>query len=242
MREALSPNRDALAGIPSHYRKGQRHSWHQSRRHQAVLSMLARVPGEVLDYGCGYGDLTDAIARTHPVQGVDVDPERVAFAAREYAPLRFSRCDRRRLAFPDRSFDVVTSVAVIHFAPDPVEHLREAHRVLRDGGHLLLLCSNVLRVYNVCRRVLGRGAFRPAMWIRPETEVRKHVEEVGFQIVGSSFFYEPPLVGWKNLGDVGVGMVQQVLALLRVRATCEYFLLLARKVPAGGTGAGGEPS
>jgi ubiquinone/menaquinone biosynthesis C-methylase UbiE len=123
-----------LAPVPANFFKGARHTWHQRRRHQAVLALLSGLQGEVLDYGCGYGDLTEAMGRTHLVQGVDIDTERVAFAAREYAPLQFRVCDARHLDFPDRSFDIVTSVAAIHFAPDPAEHLREACRVLRDGA------------------------------------------------------------------------------------------------------------
>jgi SAM-dependent methyltransferase len=218
------------SAIPPNFHKGASRTWHQRRRHKAVLKMLAGLRGEVLDYGCGYGDLTEAIARTHLVQGVDVDPERVAFAAREYAPLRFSVCGPRRLDFADGSFDIVTSVAVIHFAPDPAEHLREVRRVLRDGGSLLLVCSNVQKVYNFYRSLLGRGPFRPPMWIAPEDEIRELVRQAGFEVTATGFFYDPPFEGWKSLGDVCLGLTHQVLSLLRVRATSSYFILLARKV------------
>src|SRR5262249_29251413 len=88
----MSPLLLADPATPSNFFKGARPTWHQRRRHRAVLDMLLGLEGEVLDFGCGYGDLTAAIARTHPVQGVDVDPERIAFAAREYSPLQFSVC------------------------------------------------------------------------------------------------------------------------------------------------------
>jgi hypothetical protein len=56
--------------------------------------------------------------------------------------------------------------------------------------------------------------------------------------VASSHFYDPPFEGWKNVADVCVGLTQQALALFRVRATCAYFLLLARKVPGKVRGKG----
>lgn len=219
--------------VPAHYRKNARPTRHQRRRHRAVLRMLEGVPGEVLDYGCGYGDLTYAISRTRPVQGVDVDPERVAFAAREYPGLRFSCCDANRLDFPDQSFDLVTSVAVIHFVPDPADHVREARRVLRDNGHLLMVCSNVLYLRNATRKLFGRPTPATPMWIRSEAEVSDLLRREGFAIEARSFFYDPPFEGWKNLGDMALGLMQQLLALFRVRKTCNYFLLLAKKVPRG---------
>src|SRR5262249_12442900 len=160
------------------------------------------VQGEVLDYGCGYGDLTYAIAQTHPVQGVDVDPQRVAFAEREYAPLRFRRCAPDRLSFPDGSFDIVVSVAVIHFVPDPVQHLREARRVLRDGGHLLMACINLHVVRNALRRLRGRGDEPTRVWVRSQADIRALLEREGFQVEAESYFYDPPFEGWRNLGDV----------------------------------------
>src|SRR5262249_53376894 len=140
--------------VPLNFYKGARRTWHQLRRHGSVLRLLRRVQGDVLDYGCGYGDLTYAIAQTHPVRGVDVDPRRIAFAAREYAPIPFSVCRPEGLDFPDRSFDVVTSVVVIHFAPDPLAYLREIHRVLRDDGHVLIVAMNLFYVRNFMRRLL----------------------------------------------------------------------------------------
>src|SRR6516225_1860816 len=105
MPDAKSTGDHPFPGVPANYRKGARPTWHQRRRHRAVLRLLQGVSGKVLDFGCGYGDLAYAIAQTHSVEGVDVDPDRVAFAAHEYAPIPFSRCDPAKLPFPDQSFD-----------------------------------------------------------------------------------------------------------------------------------------
>src|SRR5262245_56199505 len=114
-----SSGAELAARVPANYSEGARLTWHQRRRHRAVLSLLHRVSGNVLDYGCGYGELTHAMSRTHEVVGCDVDPERVAFAKREYAPVEFAACSTQNAPFDDRSFDVVVSTVVIHFVPDP---------------------------------------------------------------------------------------------------------------------------
>jgi ubiquinone/menaquinone biosynthesis C-methylase UbiE len=47
--------------------------------------------------------------------------------------------DVQNLAFPDRTFDTVFATFVFCSVPDPVEGLRELHRVCRPGGRLFLL-------------------------------------------------------------------------------------------------------
>jgi SAM-dependent methyltransferase len=221
---------DVQPAVPRNFYKGARRTWHQLRRHRSVLRLLRRVHGDVLDYGCGYGDLTYAISATHPVRGVDVDPARVAFAAREYAPIPFSVCRPDGLDFPDRSFDVVTSVVVIHFSPDPIAHLREIHRVLRPDGHVLIVAMNLFYVRNFFRGLLGRRPVPEPFWIRPRNEFRALLEGQGFRAVADDYFYDPPFETWVNPRAAVARLAEQVLSLFRVKKTSNYYMFLARKV------------
>jgi SAM-dependent methyltransferase len=52
--------------------------------------------------------------------------------------LSFRQMDAERLEFPDGSFDVVLSLfALLHF-PEPLDAIREMHRVLRPGGRIVV--------------------------------------------------------------------------------------------------------
>jgi ubiquinone/menaquinone biosynthesis C-methylase UbiE len=170
------------------------------------------------------------MSRTHDVRGVDVDPERVAFAAREYAPIDFTQCPEDHLPFPDQSFDNVTSVVVIHFVPDPLLYLRETHRVLKDGGHLLIACKNVPLVRDFFRGLLGRGPSPTNLWVPSKAEMRHLLGQEGFQVEAETWFYDPPFDSWKKLGGACIGVIEQMLSLCRVRRTCGYYVFLARKV------------
>ena len=118
------------------------------REHLLELSGIA--PGmHVLDIGCGTG--TQAIAswrRSQPrgsVVGIDISEAMLAVARRKArrAGLRiaFHRANADALPLEDDRFDVVTISTVMHMIPQSRRRpcLREASRVLRRGGRLLLI-------------------------------------------------------------------------------------------------------
>jgi SAM-dependent methyltransferase len=105
---------------------------------RGLLDDLDPAPGEqVLDLGCGTGELAAEIAgRGATVVAVDADEAMVA-AARVTAPAaRVLHGDAQRLPV-DGPFDAVFSNAVLHWIPDPMAARREARRVLRTGGRFV---------------------------------------------------------------------------------------------------------
>jgi len=105
-------------------------------------------PGEtVLDIGCGAGVDTLIAARlvgpAGRVAGVDATPEMIARARANLAlaglnNVSFEVAAAEALPFPDREFDVVISNGVINLTIDKEQALREAHRVLKRGGRLMV--------------------------------------------------------------------------------------------------------
>ena len=91
----------------------------------------------ILDVACGLGFLTqaadDAGARA---TGLDFSGAMLSVAVRLHPTLRFDRGDAEALPYEDQSFDAVVSSFGIHHAPNPINALKEAHRILRPGGHL----------------------------------------------------------------------------------------------------------
>jgi len=104
------------------------------------------APGmTVFDAGCGQGrNLVFFLQEGYDVSGVDPDPAAIeavrALAARLASDLPASRFRAETVeanGFPDQSFDVVVSSAVLHFARDE-KHFRAmldaSWRVLKPGG------------------------------------------------------------------------------------------------------------
>ena len=98
---------------------------------------------DVLEVGSGRGGGADYLAaRLEPrsYQGVDLSAKAVAFCqARHSRPgLEFSQGNAEALDFRDQSFDVVVNLESSHCYPQMLKFLKEAGRVLRPQGYLLL--------------------------------------------------------------------------------------------------------
>lgn len=113
----------------------------------------------ILEYGAVPLLLTAALAaRGYPVRALDLAPQRFAGAI-ESLNLDVTRCDVEREAVPfaERSFDAVLFHELFeHLRIDPAFTLREAWRVLRPGGRLLLSTPN-LRSFRGLRNLVLRN-------------------------------------------------------------------------------------
>ena len=117
------------------------------------LDLLAVGPRDrVLDVGCGNGVAVDLIRRK-AVQGTvaGIDPSSVAVevCARKNAQamragqVTVTQGEAVRLPFPDGSFDAVLALESFYFWSDQATGLREARRVLKPGGRILVVMEMV---------------------------------------------------------------------------------------------------
>jgi SAM-dependent methyltransferase len=108
--------------------------------HLAGLDQLAVGPGmSLLDVGCGSGAvLRIAADRGADVTGIDASPALAVHARRRVPGSRVEVADLQFLPFEDASFDVVTGFNSFQYAADRGAALREARRVLRNDGRVLM--------------------------------------------------------------------------------------------------------
>jgi demethylmenaquinone methyltransferase/2-methoxy-6-polyprenyl-1,4-benzoquinol methylase len=107
-----------------------------------VVGMVEQwSPKRVLDLATGTGDLALLLQDRLPdaeVTGADFSAEMLEVAQRKGLK-RTALADARQLPFADETFDVVTIAFGLRNLPDWAEGLREMRRVIRRGGHLLVL-------------------------------------------------------------------------------------------------------
>ncbi|MBI5302862.1 MAG: class I SAM-dependent methyltransferase [Chloroflexi bacterium] len=115
--------------------------WWFATRTWSLLNLLdanvSRRDGDVLDIGCGAGNMIHHLARYGRVKGVEVDARPVAMAQQRGYDVRQGDATRG-IPFPDASFDLVTALDVIEHVNEDAAIIREASRVLRPGGVLAI--------------------------------------------------------------------------------------------------------
>lgn len=123
-----------------------------ARYYRDLLNLAGRSPGgaAVFDAGCGLGIglVVCGLHGARPLCGIDALPELID-AARHYSrvlpagvQLELSHGDVADTGYPERSFDlVVCNEALSHFH-DVDAFLKEARRLLRPGGKLVVADGN----------------------------------------------------------------------------------------------------
>jgi SAM-dependent methyltransferase len=152
-----------------------RHWWFVGRR-RLVTDLMSRVQvrGRILDLGCGTGGVLQHLGAFGDALGLDPAPEAAQYCQRRAVPMVVG--SGMDLPFADASFDAVLALDVIEHVPDDVALLREAQRILRPGGVLVVTVpalpwlwsahddvNHHYRRYTLTslRRSLQEGGFRP---------------------------------------------------------------------------------
>lgn len=101
----------------------------------------------MLDIGCGGGATLQRLlkrSKNGKVYGIDISEESVAKARAVNADVLDKQVfvcqgSAEKLPYKNESFDLVTAVETVYFWPNLPECLQEVRRVLKSGGHFVIM-------------------------------------------------------------------------------------------------------
>lgn len=152
--ERLAEVRAARAAAAQAYFRAHAAEWDRIRRlhaadeavEAAIASALANRPfRSLLDLGTGTGRILELFGREiERGLGIDLSLDMLAVARARLERAGLRHCSVRQgdiydLAMPRDSFDVVVIHQVLHYLDDGAKAIREAARVLRPDGRLLVV-------------------------------------------------------------------------------------------------------
>jgi len=195
----MPPHRD-LAAFDD--RAGEYDSGFRGRLHHRISDRTAHLaagtaasPNRVVDVGCGTGYLLRALAGRYTdaeeLAGIDAAPRMIEVANNlaNDDRLRFAVGVAERLPFPDATVDLIVSTTSFDHWSDQRAGLVECARILRPGGHLLLVDQfswwltptlvtsrrGKARTKPLANRLLLRAGFADPQWHKVHAVIIKAV-------------------------------------------------------------------
>lgn len=145
-----APDRAAALGRPSYvWRSGQ-------ERRLALIRRYVNLEGSrILDVGCGIGTYVRRLRElSEHVYGIDIDERHVRRGSLSLPNLALAASEQ--MPFSDNSFDVILLHEVIEHVSDDAATLREACRVARPGGKIVIYAPNRLYPFETHGVYVGR--------------------------------------------------------------------------------------
>ncbi len=201
-------------------------AWKMAEHAQLLdrISDLGVSGGALLDVGCFSGlFLSNASKRGFDVSGVEPNHE-AYLHVRDFWGFEVAHGTLSAADLASERFSVVSFLDVIEHVPDPVSELKEALRLLRPGGLLLLVTPNVKGLPQRAvktKRWFTREPFCPIddvpwhLWGFTRESLALCVEKAGFTVKEVSWL-EPSLLstndgaGSSSLKRIGLRLVAKV--------------------------------
>lgn len=157
------------------------------RENEVMAEIAAIKPGDrVLDAGCGVGGSSFFLAAQGcSVDGINISQKQVENARAHAATIdvnkrpRFHVMDYTATSFLENTFDVVWAIESVCHAEDKEAFVKEAHRILKPGGRLIVADGFLINEGEGMKTWL-QGWACPNL--APLPVFKLHLKKVGFEL------------------------------------------------------------
>jgi SAM-dependent methyltransferase len=180
------------------YEVENEHWWFATRKRIILRYLDARLPlpptARVLDVGCGTGAILESLSKRYLAFGTDVASQAIDFCrARGLTRLYLGTLEDYPASEP---FDLITMLDMVEHVDNDEGLLHAGHRLLREGGHLLITVPAFPSLWSVHDEVLHHKR----RYTR--TSLRRLVLHSGFVVEHLTFlnFFLLPVAWLKRTG------------------------------------------
>lgn len=143
-----------------------------------IKTVLPYIKGNLLDIGCG----TNELVQQYQGKGKGVD-------VFQWGNVDIVVENTAELPFSENEFETVTIIAALNHIPNREDVLREAHRVLVDGGRIIvtMIPPTISEIWHKLRYPWDvdqkvRGMKKGEVYGLSRIEVHRLLQNVGFEI------------------------------------------------------------
>jgi SAM-dependent methyltransferase len=145
---------------------------------------------KILDFGAGYGHMAQKVGEEAESKGIApkdcIYPCEIVPEEFQYEKVKCQEIDTdSQIPFEDNFFDVVYAIEVLEHTTRPYDFLKEAHRVLKPEGTLIISVPNIMHALSRFSMLFnGFGALFP-----PPSKHSKNAGRICGHIMPLSFPY-----------------------------------------------------
>ena len=170
-----------------------------AERELTLKLMPPRSGDKILDVGCGKGLLGYLLLKQQP--DIEMVFSDVTQEAKKYLQGQtFVECSMAAMPFPDNSFDKIFCMHVLAHFKDGEEGIREAFRVLKKGGKLMILTPNKYYVYlswimTAIKKTQSGQQFKydsTARWLYNKSKLQRQLNTCAWSSIQYSYFESAP--------------------------------------------------
>ena len=175
--------------------------WHSAKLELFEKKLKFYNVKNILDLGCGSGNASFYLYKKNfDVFGADIAQSAINFCKvraknKKINLNNFKIFDGKKIPFKDNEFDAVLSSEVIEHLNDPLAHLKEAKRVLKKKGILLITTPNYHSLWKPLEFFPDKLSLTPKMkgeqhifFFNPKN-FKNLLNKSGFELIELSSYY-----------------------------------------------------